>query len=136
MRRKPSQPIPPVLERLRGEIQQWRGQQSGRKRLPRELWAKAVALAEVHGVNRTARTLGLKYGSLRQHLAARGQDPSKLLPVRPAFLELFPGRLLASGLVGTIELDDGHGGTLRLQVPGATMADWATLVEKLRSGRA
>jgi hypothetical protein len=135
MRSKASQPIPPALERLRSEIEQWRGQQSGRKRLPRELWAKAVALAEVHGVSRTARTLGLQYGSLRQRLAAQGQGPSKLLPVRPAFLELFPGRLMTSGLVGTIKLDDGHGGTMRLQVPGATMADWAALIEKLRGGR-
>jgi hypothetical protein len=136
MRRRPSQPIPPALERLRDEIQQWRGQQSDRKRLPREFWAKAVALAEVHEVNRTARTLGLKYDSLRQRLAAQGKTPSKVLPVRPAFLELFPGHLMASGLVGTIEVDDGRGGTLRLQVPGATMADWAAPIEKLRGGQA
>ncbi len=136
MRRRPSPPIPQALDRLRGEIEQWRGQQSGRKRLPRELWAQAVTLAEVHGVNRTARTLGVKYGSLRQHLAAQAEDRSKSPPVRPAFLELLPGRLMASGLLGTIELDDGHGGTMRVQVQGATMADLAAFVEKLRSGRA
>ena len=45
MRRRPSPPIPQALDRLRGEIEQWRGQPSGRKRLPRELWAQAVTLA-------------------------------------------------------------------------------------------
>jgi hypothetical protein len=136
MRRKPWEQVPQVLDRARREIEQWRGQQSGRRRLPRELWAKAVALAQVHGVNRTARTLGLKYASLRQHLETRADDASQAPPTRYRFVELRPGAPTAGSLTCTIELDEGQGATLRMHVQGATMTDLATFAERFRSGRA
>jgi hypothetical protein len=134
MRRRPSREVPEALRLARREIDRWRGCQSGRKRLPRKFWAKAVDLARVHGVNRTARTLGLKYVSLRRHLERAG-TASGSPPVGPAFVELLPGRRTDPGLSCTIELDDGRGGTLRMHVPGATMADLATFALRLRSER-
>jgi hypothetical protein len=132
----PSREVPEALCLARREIDRWRGRQSGRKRLPHEFWAKAADLARVHGVNRTARTLGLKYASLRRHLETRSGVASGSLPVAPAFVELLPGCRTDPGLSCTIELDDGHGGTLRMHVPGATMADLAAFAVRLRSGRA
>jgi hypothetical protein len=135
MRRKPSEQVPPALDRARREIEQWRQHQTGRKRLPRELWAKAVALAQEYGVHRTARTLGLKYASLRQHLETRAGDESQT-PLRYQFLEVRPGPLTAGSLTCIIELDEGHGTTLRMHVQGATMADLAAFAQRFRSGRA
>ena len=132
MRKRPSAEVPPDLDRVRREIEQWRGCQSSRKRLPREFWAKAVDLARVHGVNRTARPLGLKYASLRQHLERAGAASPA---VAPAFLELLGGPLAAASLTCRIELDEGHGATLRIDVQGATMADLAAFAARWRSGR-
>lgn len=133
MRRKLSESVPPALDHVRREIEQWRGRQSGRRRLPRELWVKAVALAQVHGVNRTARTLGLKYASLRQHLAAKTAGASQTPPTRYRFVELPPGMLTAGSVTCTIELDGGPGATLRMHVQGATMADLAAFAARWRS---
>jgi len=135
MRRRPSEPVPPALDHARREIERWRRQQSGRQRLPRELWAKAVALAQVHGANRTARVLGLKYASLRQHLAAKTGGAAPSPPTRYRFVELPPGVLTAGSLTCTIELDAGQDATVRMHVQGATMDDLATFAARLRSGR-
>lgn len=133
MRRRALEPVPPALDRGRREIEQWRRQQSGRRRLPRELWAKAVALAQVHGLNRTARTLGLKYASLRQRLAVKTGDAVQRAPISYRFVELPPGALTAGSLTCTIELDGGPGATLRMHVQGATMADLALFAVRWRS---
>jgi len=133
-RRRESIEVPEALRLARREIDRWRGCQSGRKRLPREFWAKAVDLARVHGVNRTARTLGLEYVSLRQHLERAGAT-SLSPPAGPAFVELLPGRRIGAGLSCTIELDDGRGGMLRMHVPGATMADLTRFAARWRSAQ-
>jgi hypothetical protein len=135
MRRRPSIEVPEALRLARREIDRWRGRQCGRKRLPREFWAKAAHLAQVHGVNRTARTLGLKYASLRRHLETGPDAASGSVSAAPAFLELVPRRAPGPGLPCTIELEDGYGGTVRMHVPGATMADLAAFAVRLRSGR-
>ena len=97
--------VPTPLCLARRQFDQWRKQQRGRKRLPREFWAKAVALAREHGINKTARTLGLKYDSLKKHLEAT--PPAALGPATagPAFLELLPGTMVPSSLECTIELE-------------------------------
>lgn len=136
MRRKQTKEVPQALHLARRELDQWRQRQSGRKRLPREFWEKAADLARVHGVNRTARTLGLKYASLCQHLETIPGDASASPPAAPAFLEFLPSRATGPCLTCTIELDDGHGVMLRIHVPSATMADLATFVERFRGGRA
>jgi transposase-like protein len=86
------------LDHFRREIEQWRRRQSGRKRLPREFWAQAVALAQTHGVHPTARTLGLKYSSLKQHLNATVGAASQAPPNRCEFAELLPGAPLDNNL--------------------------------------
>jgi hypothetical protein len=77
--------LPSDLARGRNRFQAWRGQRTGRGRIPRSLWALAVQLAKVHGVSRTAAVLGLDYHSLKKraseprglagrHHAATGQS--------------------------------------------------------------
>jgi hypothetical protein len=133
MRKKQSAPIPRSLDRLRREIEQWRQRQTTRKRLPREFWAKAAEWAQQYGGHRTARTLGLKYASLRQHLAAKTGDAAQRPPIPYRFVELPPGALTAGSLTCTIELDGGRGATLRMHVQGATMADLAAFAARWRS---
>ena len=54
--------IPVALSTARRQLDHWRSRhRRKRARLPQELWQKAVALARQHGLNKTARALGLNY---------------------------------------------------------------------------
>ena len=67
--------IPIALSRARRQFDRWRSQQHNKRtRLPKELWQKAVALAREHGLNKTARALGLNYYSLKKHIDEAGAD--------------------------------------------------------------
>jgi hypothetical protein len=104
--------------------------------LPRELWAQAVALAREHGINKTARLLGLKYESLKKHLEMAppgASDPGK---ARPEFMELLPREMIPSSIECMIEWGEGNGDKMRMHVKGASMADLASLARGLRDGRA
>jgi hypothetical protein len=135
MSKKPPQPVPHALDHLRREIAQWRRRQSGRKRLPKEFWAQAVALAQAHGIHPTARTLGLKYSSLKQHLEATAGSTSKVPPSQCEFVELLPGAPPAASITCAIEWEGPTGALVRMHIKGACMADLVALAERLRSGR-
>jgi len=136
MRRRQSADMAPALGLARREFEQWRRRRSGRKRLPRELWEKAVALAREHGINRTARTLGLKYASLKKHLEVAPPEASGPGTTRPEFIELLPREMMPSSLECTIELENASGGKMRMHVKGASMADLASFARGFRDGRA
>jgi hypothetical protein len=95
-----------------------------------------VALAREHGVNKTARFLGLKYESLKKHLEATPPGASGLGTTGPAFLELLPRTTMSSSIECMIELEDRRGGKMRMQVQGASMADLVSLARGWRDGRA
>jgi hypothetical protein len=123
--------VPTPLSLARRQFDQWRHRQQGRKRLPRELWSNAVALAREHGINKTARILGLKYDSLKKHFAAAPPEASG-----PAeFIELLPRTMVPSSIECVIELEDSHGGKMRMHVKGASIADLASLARGWRDGR-
>jgi hypothetical protein len=136
MSRKQAADVPATLSATCRQLEQWRHQQSGRKRLPQELWAKAVALAREHGINKTARLLGLKYESLKKHLAAAPPDASGPGKTQPEFMELLPGAMIPSSLECMIEWEEGNGAKMRMHVKGASMADLASFARGLRDGRA
>lgn len=110
-------------------------QPNKRTRLPKELWQQAVALAKEHGLNKTARALGLKYYSLKKHLEATATDESKPAEARREFMELLPTPVASPSIECTIELEDGSGATMRMHVKGARMADLASFACVFRSGR-
>ena len=133
---RPPANVPTSLSLARRQLDQWRSRQQGRKRLPGELWSKAVALARKHGINRTARTLGLKYDSLKKHLEAALPESSGPGTAGPEFLELLPRTMMPSSLECMIELEDGSGGKMRMHVKGASMADLASFARGFRDDRA
>jgi len=133
---KRSADVPAALSATRRQLEQWRHRQSGRKRLPRELWAQAVALAREHGINKTARLLGLKYESLKKHLEAAPPGASGPGKILPEFLELLPGARIPSSIECVVEWEEGDGAKIRMHVKGASMADLASFAHGLRDGRA
>jgi hypothetical protein len=96
----------------------------------------AVALAQEHGVHRTARTLGLKYESLKKHLATpagRG-DLGPASP--PDFLELLPSGLGAPSPECLIEWENSTGAKMRMHVKGIGVPDLVAFARLLRSNPA
>jgi hypothetical protein len=104
--------------------------------LPQELWSKAVTLAREHGLNKTARTLGLKYDSLKKHLEATPPGASGAGRARPEFMELLPREMMPSSIECTIELEDGGGVKMRMHVKGVGAPDLVSFARVFRDGRA
>ncbi|HUV67468.1 MAG TPA: hypothetical protein VMW24_26490 [Sedimentisphaerales bacterium] len=128
--------IPAALSAARRQFDRWRSRQPNqRARLPEALWQNAVALARKHGLNKTARALGLKYESLKKHLAATATGPSKPSQGRWEFLELLPSPVTSPSIDCTIELEEGDGTMMRMHVKGACMADLASFARGFRGGR-
>lgn len=134
MRTRTSSKVPGPLSLARRQLERWRNRQPGRKRLPPGLWAKAVTLAHAYGLNRTAGVLGLKHDSLKKHLETVATDASD--PGKTEFLELLPHPIRSSALECTIEVEDGHGVKLRMQVKGAGIPDLVSFAHLFRDGQA
>ena len=128
--------IPIALSTARHQFDHWRSQQPNKRtRLPKELWSQAVALAHEHGLNKTARALGLKYYSLKKHLDETSADD--LMPARtePDFIELVGDVMTPGSVECTIEWVDGSDVTVRMHIKGAGLSDLTSLARVFRSGR-
>jgi hypothetical protein len=113
------EPMPPDLVRGHTRFLAWRARRRPGGRIPQALWAMAIRLAKVHGVSRTAAVLRLDYYSLKERAeaAAASEPPSS----GPAFVELTPPVIVAKQC--RIELDNGSGATMRVQLVGYDAAD-------------
>ncbi len=70
------------LEVLCGQLNDWRGQQRGRQRLPSEVWAAAARLAVTHGVSRVSRRLRLSFHRLRREREQSPQVPAGFVEMK------------------------------------------------------
>src|SRR4051812_31803145 len=117
--------LPLDLGRGRARFQAWRTRRKVGTRIPRTLWAVAVRLAKTHGVYRTAVALGLDYYSLKK----RTESPATPRQSDgPAFVEFTAPAMVAKQC--QVELDNGSGATMRVQLVGYDAAD----VEALARG--
>jgi hypothetical protein len=120
--------LPKDLLRGRSRFQAWRQRRKTRGRIPDTLWALAVRLVKIHGVNRTALALGVDYYSLKKRVEAAS---SKLPATGPAFVELPAPALIGKQCL--FELNNAAGSTLRVQLLGYDTADVETLARALWS---
>jgi hypothetical protein len=125
------------VEQVRRRWAEWRSTHAVRSRLPEELWAAAVELAQRDGIDATARALDVDKPSLRKW--AGRLNPARPQPTRresqpkqkandlPAFVEL-----LASGSgTGTsclVEVESPRGAKLRLELKGMQPSELAELI--------
>ena len=134
--------LPIALSTARRQFDHWRSQQPNKRtRLPKELWQQAVALAKEHGLNKTARALGLKYYSLKKHLDETGTDALVAAKPTPDFIELLPGTMTPGGMAKQqvdcmIEWVDGSDVTVRMHIKGAGLSDLTSLARVFRSSQA
>ena len=103
----------------------WRASRKAGGRTPAELWAVAVAveMTKVHGLYRMSKELRLDYSGLKWRLEGAGGD------VRPGradarFVEWLatPPCSTAALRDGVIELHNGRGATMRVELNGAGLA--------------
>ncbi len=129
--------LPASVSRLRVRVERWRERGAKRGRMPEELWAAAVSLAQAHGLYRVARALRLDYGSLKKRVErSPDSEPGDTDDVG-RFVEidarhLVPG-LASSGAV--VELLDAEGTKLVVRLSGRESLDVPALVEAFRRHR-
>lgn len=110
--------FPADLQQARGRFQAWRARRKVGERIPRALWALAAELAKVHGVSRTATALGLDYYSLQDRA---GLGAAHARSGAPAFVEVTAPVMVSRQC--QVELDNGAGATMRVQLVGYDAAD-------------
>jgi hypothetical protein len=130
MAAKSRRELPLDWARGQARFRAWRAQRKPGDRIPRALWALAVRMAQLHGVNRTAVAYDLDRHYLRRRMAAAAGPEQKTGPV---FVEL-PAANLA-GKECRLELDNGAGATMRVQFVGYDAADIEALSRGFWNGR-
>ena len=111
-----------MIDELRGRIDVWRQSDSKTRAMPDALWEDASAAAQMLGVHRVSRELGLNYQALQRRAAPGASVPAHS---PPEFIEL--GGLLAMNEAGGADeavVDvtgaDGTKMTVRLKGPSAS----------------
>jgi hypothetical protein len=117
------------LDTVLRRLDRWRrARPHARAPVPPRLLAAAVALVAEHGVYRTARALHLDYGTLKRHVD-RGAGPVRV-HARPRCIELPPAPVAAEAV---IELERPGGATVRVRLPGRTLAEIADFTQQVAS---
>jgi hypothetical protein len=132
--RKPVQ-LPADLLRLQQRFDSWRATRTLGARIPKRLWASAVRIAGIHGLCRTASTLGVDYYSLKKRVE---EDDGSSRSEQASFVELpappLNGRSLRDAGECLIELEDGAGARMRIHLSGCATADMIALSRSLWEG--
>ena len=118
------------LARGRDRFEAWRRDRKVGARIPDQLWALAVKLADGHGLSRTASTLKLDYHTLKKRVGAKTSDSSS---VPGAFIELSRPSLAPSGEC-VVEFEDGSGASMRVHLRGCDVPDLVALGRSFWSG--
>ncbi len=106
------------LPQLERQLNAWRQSQPGRRRLPREVWQAAVALACTHGLSCVARSLRLDYYKLQR---LHAEETLKTVRPRasagpPGFVELPSPSPLTGAAPCRVELHHCRGATMTLHL--------------------
>jgi hypothetical protein len=117
--------IPEDLLELGRQLQQWRGAQAPRARLPETLWSAAVEMAQRHGLHRTAKVLRMDYMRLKKRMPQAVPAGG----VAPSFLELVAP--VAPGPAECVVEWESARGRMRVAMKGVT-PDWASLLRAWR----
>ena len=137
--------LPRKLEGVRRRIERWRRTRKARSPVPDSLWAAAVEMANVYGMNRTARALRLNYYGLKKRVEQqaasaagaaemKGEDKFAEMKGEDKFIELAP--LPSVGYCECLlELEQVGGARMRIQLKGGAMPDLAALSQAFWSGR-
>lgn len=116
------------LAQLRQRLQEFRQVRTTRGGLPEQLWQEATQAARRHGVNVTAKVLGLAYSGLKMRMEGthHPKHKAKTTPI-PTFVELV-GPVVGTTNSCTLEVEAAQGGKLRLDLKAVTTTELASLI--------
>jgi len=122
--------VPVVLERVRADLDAWRGRRRKGDRIPEEVWRRAAGAVRQYGLNTVSRALRLDYYQLKRRA---GGGPAAR-PPSPLFVELSDagaaaGQRTDTGLACVVEMEKGNGTRMRVCVREAGAVDWGKLKE-------
>jgi hypothetical protein len=120
--------LPGKLEGVRRRIERWRQTRKVRSPIPDSLWAAAARMANVYGMNRTARALRLNYYGLKKRVEQQTVGAAGAAEMKDAdrFVELAPFSS-AGSCECLLELENATGAKMRVQLKGIAMPDLAAL---------
>jgi hypothetical protein len=127
MSQRPAIAVPAAIQETQQEFENWRRERKRGARIPENLWATAVELAKQHGVWPTARALHLDHSRLKRRVGNSEEEVKT-----GAFIEVIPQG--ATFCVCTVEMEDGRGARMRIELKGAA-ADVAALSRTFWSER-
>lgn len=139
------------LEEVRRQFEDWRRTRERRTRIPEPLWRAAAETADVVGVYRTAKTLGINSASLKRRVQAAADSArvggrrravqaaaetaitAASAPTEATFLEL-PPPVWAAGGECTLELEEVGGAKMRVHLKGSAVPDVVALSRSFWEG--
>ena len=111
------------LERVRVDLEAWRGQrQGGGGRVPEQIWRQATRAATQHGVKEVSRRLGLNYQRLKQRVRVA-------TVAAPLFVEVGGEDAEEKELPCVVELEKSNGTRLRIRAREVAGVDWGKIKE-------
>jgi hypothetical protein len=128
MPRHNARQIPGPLIQLQQQLEQWRGTQPPRSKLPESIWQSAAEAAKQYGVYAAAKALRLDYGTLKKRVLGSAAPRRKPAPTaQPAFLELIAAPV-AKVEDYLVEFESSRGAKMRVQWKATAPPDWPTLL--------
>lgn len=121
MKHAAPRPSRDTLSDVRSQFKRWRRSRARGTRIPAALWQAAVEAAGEHGVSKTARALSLDYYRLKKRL---GSTAPSAPCAEQRFVEI---ALPPTAPECVLELEDGQGTRLRVELTGASPAQLETL---------
>ena len=110
---------------VRARIEHWRRTRRRRSAMPEVLWSAAVSLSAEHGVYRVARALRVDYGTLKWRAFQARSHAEAVEPATPQFVEFDAAQVLGSVGYAVIQVTDGAGAQLRVELPAGRPVDVA-----------
>ena len=118
---------PGDISRVCRQFKEWRRSRRPGARIPEPLWRAAVALGQRQGVSKTSLALRLDYYSLKKRLEAAPRQRPEREGAGAQFVEI-PLRAVSGGPACVIEVEDGRGARLRLELQGVGVGELAALM--------
>lgn len=123
-----SRSLPPDVEAVREQIEEWRRTRSKRTRMPERLWEAAVSLARKHGMWRISQDLRVRFEGLKSRMAPA--EPSSKAKGKAEFVELTSALTGAGSGNGatSVEVSRADGTRLSLRLGAGGDVDLQALV--------
>lgn len=123
MKHESHRPAGDILSEVRSQFERWRRNRTRGTRIPAALWQAAVEAAGECGVSKTAQELSLDYYGLKERLESASTTPAMAAKGR-GFVEI---PLPSTAPECVLELEDGQGARLRVELKGAAPTELETL---------